>query len=153
MIDLFDDPTACRMQAPILGFFNEYRFLSNFHLCPCEFNNIIFPSSEHVYMYQKSFDPEYRTEIIFAPTPKDARNIGQTAILRRDWNTYRKTAMLNALRSKFANEPELSMLLATSDAYLEETNTWGDIFWGICQGKGENNLGKLLMKIRDSHHE
>jgi len=33
---------------------------------------------------------------------------------------------------------------------LEETNTWGDKYWGVCNGEGENQLGKLLMKIREN---
>ena len=24
-----------------------------------------------------------------------------------------------------------------------------DFFWGVCNGKGENHLGKILMKVRD----
>ena len=34
---------------------------------------------------------------------------------------------------------------------LEEGNRWHDTFWGIDQntGKGENHLGKILMKVRD----
>jgi predicted NAD-dependent protein-ADP-ribosyltransferase YbiA (DUF1768 family) len=32
---------------------------------------------------------------------------------------------------------------------LIEENTWGDTFWGICKGQGENHLGRLLMQIRD----
>ena len=35
------------------------------------------------------------------------------------------------------------------DVDLIEGNTWGDTFWGQVDGKGENKLGKLLMKIRD----
>ncbi len=31
---------------------------------------------------------------------------------------------------------------------LIEGNHWNDTFWGICNGNGENNLGKILMKIR-----
>jgi len=32
---------------------------------------------------------------------------------------------------------------------LIEGNTWGDTYWGVCRGRGSNNLGKLLMKIRE----
>jgi len=39
-------------------------------------------------------------------------------------------------------------LLATEDWELIEGNTWNDSFWGVCQRKGENHLGKILMKIR-----
>jgi len=41
------------------------------------------------------------------------------------------------------------MLLQTGDEELIEGNKWGDRFWGVCKGKGKNNLGKILMKIRD----
>ena len=39
--------------------------------------------------------------------------------------------------------------MATNDAYLEEGNTWGDKIWGTVNGQGANNLGKILMQIRD----
>jgi predicted NAD-dependent protein-ADP-ribosyltransferase YbiA (DUF1768 family) len=41
-------------------------------------------------------------------------------------------------------------LLATGDTYLEETNTWGDIWFGVCNGIGKNYLGKMLMEIREA---
>lgn len=40
-------------------------------------------------------------------------------------------------------------LIATGEKYIEETNWWGDIYWGVCNGKGENNLGKILMNVRE----
>ena len=39
-------------------------------------------------------------------------------------------------------------LIQTGDAYLEETNSWNDTYWGVCDGKGENILGHMLMKLR-----
>lgn len=139
-----------RKDPPILGFFGEYRFLSNYHLCTCLVYDIPFKSSEHAYMYQKSLDPEYQQRIIHAETPKDAKKIGSRVVLRPDWDYYRKTAMLIALQAKFRNIPEREMLLATGDAYLEETNYWKDTYWGKCDGVGLNNLGEMLMKIRDN---
>ena len=48
------------------------------------------------------------------------------------------------------NHPQLQqMLLATGEEELVEGNYWGDVYWGVCNGVGENHLGKLLMKIRD----
>jgi len=53
------------------------------------------------------------------------------------------------MRQKF-KQPELkAKLLATGDAELIEGNHWGDIVWGVCRGKGENRLGKILMKVRE----
>jgi len=40
-------------------------------------------------------------------------------------------------------------LIATGNAKLEEGNWWGDTFWGTCNGKGQNWLGKILMEIRN----
>lgn len=135
---------------PILGFFGEYRFLSNYHLCECVVHDIPFISSEHAYMYQKSSDPVYQAMIINASTPKEAKRIGSNVTLRPDWDSYRMNAMLVALQAKFENKAEADMLLSTGDAYLEETNTWNDTFWGVCNGKGSNKLGILLMNIRDN---
>jgi predicted NAD-dependent protein-ADP-ribosyltransferase YbiA (DUF1768 family) len=39
-------------------------------------------------------------------------------------------------------------LLETGDAELVEGNWWDDTFWGVCNGVGQNNLGKILMDTR-----
>ncbi len=57
--------------------------------------------------------------------------------------------MHSVLRAKFA-VPELrDALLATGDAELVEGNTWSDVYWGVCGGRGRNQLGRTLMRIRD----
>jgi predicted NAD-dependent protein-ADP-ribosyltransferase YbiA (DUF1768 family) len=40
------------------------------------------------------------------------------------------------------------MLIDTGDQELIEGNWWGDVIWGVCNGKGENHLGKILMEVR-----
>jgi predicted NAD-dependent protein-ADP-ribosyltransferase YbiA (DUF1768 family) len=40
-------------------------------------------------------------------------------------------------------------LLRGVEGEIVEENSWGDTFWGVSGGKGRNELGKLLMKIRD----
>ena len=52
------------------------------------------------------------------------------------------------MRRKFQIPSLRDKLIATGDAYIEETNNWGDEFWGVCHGFGENMLGKILMEIR-----
>lgn len=133
---------------PIMGFRGEYSWLSNFHTCVCVWNGIPFMSSEHVFMYQKSNDPNYRLKIIMSSTPGQAKRIGKTAELRPDWDTYRLIAMSNALKSKFANKDLSQKLINTGDAHLEETNVWHDTYWGVCNGRGQNMLGRLLMNLR-----
>lgn len=49
---------------------------------------------------------------------------------------------------KFAEPGLQAKLLETGNEELVEGNYWGDTFWGVCRGRGENHLGKLLMKVR-----
>ena len=56
--------------------------------------------------------------------------------------------MRDLLVQKFGSGQLREKLLATGDAELVEENTWGDTFWGVCNGRRENMLGTLLMDIR-----
>ncbi len=57
--------------------------------------------------------------------------------------------VMNAiLFSKFSDIHLMEKLLATGDAELIEGNNWDDIFFGVCNGKGKNWLGRLLMNLR-----
>ena len=54
-----------------------------------------------------------------------------------------------ALIAQKFDKGELALALKyTGDAELIEGNNWGDTFWGVCNGVGENHLGKLLMARR-----
>lgn len=58
-----------------------------------------------------------------------------------------------ALKHKFNKDTSWGNLLAmTEDWEITEWNNWKDIFWGkdIYTRNGDNNLGKILMKIRNS---
>jgi len=39
--------------------------------------------------------------------------------------------------------------LLAIEGLIEEKNSWGDTFWGTCEGVGQNHLGRLLMKTRE----
>jgi hypothetical protein len=65
-----------------------------------------------------------------------------------DIPVVRECISADILAAKF-KEPWLrDQLIATGDAELIEGNTWNDTFWGVCNGKGSNFLGKALMDIR-----
>lgn len=150
-------PHAQVTDSSIKGFFEEFRFLSNFHLCEVpvwEEGNIllVYPSSEHAYMAQKT-DCMDTKRLFTSPdmSPKQARQMGQQIELKSNWEQLKWDAMLKVNTSKYTHNPELaSALLSTGTKYLEETNWWFDTYWGVCEGVGENNLGKVLMTIRDA---
>jgi hypothetical protein len=79
-----------------------------------------------------------------------AKKLGRKCTIREDWDYIKLGIMDQILRAKFEQNPNLmAKLKATAPKELVEGNTWGDTYWGVCRGRGENHLGRLLMKIRD----
>lgn len=132
----------------ITRFAGEYRFLSNFYPCTVSLDYHEYPTVEHAFQAAKSFDIRDRVRIIEAPTAGEAKRLGRGVTLRPDWNEVRVGVMYELLREKFAEKNFRRWLQQTAPAKLIEGNTWGDTFWGQVDGSGENQLGKLLMKIR-----
>lgn len=133
----------------IRGFFGPWRFLSNFHFVNVEFDGERYRTTEHAYQAAKTLDLNQRLLIQAAHQPRDARRLGQLVKYRPGWEEMKYEVMYDLSCQKYANEPLLSMLLQSRDAYLEETNTWGDVYWGVCRGEGQNMLGKILMDVRE----
>lgn len=140
MIPLYDDG--------IFGFYGEYRFLSNFWPVVVTLDCQRYPSVEHAYQAAKCLDVESRVAIQAAATASVAKRMGRFMKMRPDWDEVKVSIMEDLLLQKFTQEPFKSKLLLTSERYIEETNTWNDTFWGVCNGKGQNVLGNLIMKIR-----
>lgn len=124
------------------SFTSKYRFLSNFY---------IEPDGTHLeaeYQAAKTLDVEAQNRIL-GMTPAKAKDAGRKVVLRSDWDAVKISVMRNLLKQKFSNKYLAGLLLDTENAELIEGNYWNDIFWGVCKGVGENNLGKLLMELRD----
>lgn len=138
-------------ELPILAFMGEYQFLSNFYPVKVEYEGKIYPSVEHAYQAAKSLDDAVREQIRNLPTPGQAKRAGKKVDLRKDWQLVNISIMEKLLRQKFSNPELKERLLKTGKRELVEGNTWGDTFWGVCKGVGENHLGKLLMQIRDDY--
>ena len=84
--------------------------------------------------------------------PLDAKNLGAWVYPREDWDEVRISEMARVLKAKFTQNPQLGRwLVSTAGSVLAEGNTWDDRFWGVnlYTGEGENNLGKLLMALRE----
>lgn len=135
-------------------FEGEYHWLSNFWPAIVLLDRVDYPTVEHAYQAAK-FDSvnmsgtQFTRAIIRAArTPAEAKKLGRIRGIRRDWNNVRLDAMLDLLRQKFDHPELLEKLKATGDATLIKGNNYGDVYWGVCDGKGENHLGKLLMQVR-----
>ena len=134
----------------ILGFSKEFRYLSNFYPAMVKLDGLEYFSTEHAYQAAKTLDPVEREVIRASTKPGEAKKLGQKVTMREDWDQVKISIMKDLVSQKFTNHQDLKEnLLATGDSYLEETNTWSDFFWGVCKGKGENHLGKILMEVRE----
>lgn len=131
------------------SFRGDFGFLSNFHEASIWLDGERFPSVEHAYQAAKAVDPVTRKMIREAARPGDAKKLGKCVQLPADWDTTKVGIMRRAVREKFKNPLLRAMLVATEDATLVEGNTWNDTFWGVCRGRGQNWLGKILMEVRE----
>ena len=131
--------------------FPEFRFLSNFHVQGFEYRDYYFSSSEHAYQAEKvEWGGKMFDRIRQAPTCKEARALGQRVVLGPDWEQRKLQVMYDVCLQKFTQNDDMKQtLLATEDLELVEFAPWGDRFWGVDKDLvGENNLGKILMRIR-----
>lgn len=124
------------------SFSGKYRFLSNFE-----------GGVEHIFQAMKTTDYKEQIWVLNSVTPGTAKRRGRKVTLRPDWEDIKIDVMEHCLRGKFANPLYQRLLIQTGDAELIEGNTWNDTFWGVCNGNGRNELGKLLMKLRKEYQD
>ncbi len=131
------------------SFAGEYNFLSNFYPNSIKLVGAgTFPSVEHAFQAMKTRDKNEIEEIRRAFTPGRAKKLGREATMRADWELIKDDVMLHCLRIKFNDVRLAERLRQTEDAQLVEGNSWGDVYWGVCRGIGQNKLGQLLMQVR-----
>lgn len=111
-------------------------------------DGLVYPSTENAYQAYKTLDVGLRQPFT-KYTCNESRKAGQLVKLREDWEQVKIDVMRQALERKFETLGLGLLLKATEPKHLEECNDWGDRFWGTVNGVGGNNLGKLLMEIRN----
>lgn len=131
-------------------FKGEHAWLSNMWPAQVMFEGELYASVEHAYQASKTLDAAMRKEIQKASDGYKAKKIARFINVRLDMKEKRLEIMHHLVLDKFARNEELrTKLLATDDQELIEGNNWNDTYWGVCGGEGQNNLGKILMKVRE----
>ena len=98
--------------------------------------------------------PSDLREVVSTMSAKEAKKFGReiplTEDMLKEWNKEKRDVMFDIVEAKFQQNKDLAKKLKqTSDRKLIEGNSWGDKYWGVYNGEGENNLGKILEQIRD----
>lgn len=129
-----------------------YGCFSNFSPHPVVIDGVTYPTTEHYFQSQKFLDPKIQRRIITASTPMQAAQLGRRRDfpLRKNWESCKDAIMLQAVRAKVAQHPEVKeALLSTGNAPLIE-HTANDSYWADGgNGTGKNRLGKILVQVRE----
>lgn len=131
----------------------------------------LWPTAEHYYQAAKFSNPlnplpEIRDKIRRLGTPREAfefvRGDMEEHVDSSWWHkdAHKEEAMLRAVRAKFTQNPSLSDLLVGTEELILVEHTENDSFWGDGNGvppfpdgqrwgPGKNNLGQILMVVRN----
>lgn len=139
-----------------------YFWLSNSSDHPVYLDGVRYPTAEHLFQALKFLPhkPEIANKIRKSNNPSDATLEArkQSQYVQRGWISQGENliAMRTVLLLKFSQNTSLTkQLLRTGDAELIEDSPT-DAFWGIAAGggrqvgAGRNELGKALMRTRES---
>lgn len=137
---------------PIYFYDQWYDVLNNFSANAVEINGALYPTSEHAYQAAKCTDPVGKEEVRKAKSPllaKEVSNVKYKSAKDPDWDNKKLTVMESILRAKLDQHKEVFDALVKSGNEDIAEDSPIDSFWGRGKdGNGENQLGKLWMKIR-----
>ena len=132
--------------------FGEYGYLATYSNHGFFKDGVFWKTSEHYYQAQKFEDSDVKVIIQNAETPKIASVIGRdrNLKLRSDWEEVKQDVMFDAVYYKFKqNKDILQKLLDTGNATIVEA-TVKENYWGCGPNNdGQNNYGKILIKVRE----
>lgn len=149
--ELFKDYSAADFPDAINQFKGDYTFLGN--RFPCRFNwrGLAYGSAEAAFQSSKCVGESERK--VFASCSADtAAQKGKDLVPYTGWEEEQLDIMESILQAKFGQDPAMMKKLAdTGKSILINGNSKHETYWGVdlYSWEGENNLGKLLMKIRE----
>lgn len=129
-----------------------YGSFSNFSKHPINIKGKDWRTTEHYYQAQKFAGTDHEEAVRLCQKPSEAAKMGRdkTLPLRADWEEVKEGIMMDALKAKVAQYPDVkALLLSTGDELIAE-HTSNDNYWADNgDGTGKNRLGVLLMQLRE----
>lgn len=112
----------------------------------------IFYTVEHAFHWKKfeTTEPKLAQKIIKAGSPWLAKKLSRTSENRRsDWQDVKVDIMFEIVSAKALQHEDVRDMLLTTGGKTIVENSPVDSFWGCGEdGKGQNQMGKILMKVR-----
>jgi len=138
--------------------FNGYfDFLNNDYGCDVYYDGLVYKSVSYAYQAARSTEQHIREKIVRADTLGEMYEIASKVDDPADWGKLRLKVMEMLIRDKFKRNSDLrEKLKATENRKL--INSYGDattsnLFWGMVDGEGQNQIGRILEGIRNDIHQ
>lgn len=152
-----------RFYRGVVAFQSALSPLSNLFGCRIRFNGHQYNCTEQAYQYAKCIHhglTKLARDIKFQQDPYVIAGIGNSFLEDDEWSQKKVGLMEQLLRHKYDQVPIFRDMLRNTESHYLVENTWSD-FWGsacpfVCNAvwdgtfRGQNHLGKLLERIRDS---
>ena len=135
----------------ISSFKGEYDFLNNRYGCSFVWQGIRYNNVESAFHASKYTDESER-KVLSRMSAEKAVKKNRDYTPSIEWEECKLDIMESILLAKFDQNPSLKKrLIETNGRILINGNNKNETYWGIdlYSWKGENNLGKILMTIRD----
>ena len=133
----------------IIGFKDEYSFLSNFYNHTVKVNGLFYRNNVAAYiaqLYTNKQQQRYFTKLL--PSAAIRLHESTHVDIPADWDSKKEQIMYNICKNKFSSVKMRELLLSTGDKELVNESNFANEYWGTKDGKGENVLGKILMRLR-----
>ena len=145
----YRDPWMAEKFNDFIGFYpREYFVFDNFSSFKVFYNGVLYSTVEHAY---QASAPEIAKQITDSFSAHEAQKIAYANQDKRraDWDNIKLKLMEELLRLKVEQNPYVKKKLLETGDYLICEDSPKDGFWGIgADRKGQNQLGKLWMKLR-----
>lgn len=142
-IRMYDD-----MEDKVTKFRGDYGFLSMLYECKIPWLDLDFDCLETALIASMTFDRDIQ-ELLATMEVLQAKKLAKVLDVRDDWDDIKIDVARRLSEVKFTNNRNMySRLMATGNMELIEGNDFYETFWGVCDGEGCNEYGKILMQVR-----
>jgi N-glycosidase YbiA len=133
-------------------FVEDHHFLSESFLllgAPMNYDGRLWITVRHLFNALRTDNKIMRDAIRQSNSLEEVDKLGRSVEPRPNWGGIMLDVRRMCHKLKFSSPKMRARLLATGDESLINGNTTGDRYWGVCDGRGENHDGKILMRLRE----